>query len=74
MYHLQQFVIGGLVEENKVVQLVTNFSLGPLLLLGLATTTSFLLLGRGGLRRGLRRLGVLLGCLDDYIESLTNRY
>ena len=54
----QEFVVGGLVEENQVVQLVPGFSLGPLLLLGLAAASSLLLLGGfGGL------LGVLLGVL-----------
>merc|ERR1719458_785724 len=41
---LVQLVIGALVEQNQVVQLVPGLSLGPLLLLGLATS-SLLLLG-----------------------------
>jgi len=55
----QQFVVGGLVEEDQVVQLVPGLSLRPLLLLGLAATSSLLLLG--GLSRRLGgRLCVLL--------------
>merc|ERR1719458_855047 len=41
---LVQLVIGALVKQNQVVQLVPGLSLGPLLLLGLATS-SLLLLG-----------------------------
>merc|ERR1712212_372761 len=40
-----QFVVGILIEKNQVVQLVPGLSFGPLLLLGLSTT-SFLLLRR----------------------------
>merc|ERR1719163_2213868 len=55
---LVQFVIGILVKQNQVVQLVPGLSLGPLLLLGLATTASLLLLGILG-----RSLRILLGIL-----------
>merc|ERR1719458_298454 len=41
---LIQLVIGALVKQNQVVQLVPGLSLGPLLLLGLAAS-SLLLLG-----------------------------
>merc|ERR1719308_89817 len=41
---LVQLVIGALVKQNQVVQLVPGLSLGPLLLLGLAAS-SLLLLG-----------------------------
>lgn len=41
----EKLVVRGLVEEHQVVQLVTHFSLGPLLLLGLASGGSLLLLG-----------------------------
>jgi len=42
---LVQFVVSGLIEQNQVVQLVTDLSFRPLLLLGLATS-SLLLFGR----------------------------
>ena len=61
---LHELVVGGLVEENQVVQLVPRLALRPLLLLGLATARSFLLLRR--LRRGLRRaLRVLFRTLQN---------
>merc|ERR1711993_94214 len=41
----KELVIGRLIEENQVVQLVPGLSLGPLLLLGFAATASFFLLG-----------------------------
>merc|ERR1719309_553937 len=57
---LQQLLVGGLVEEDQVVQLVPGLSLGPLLLFGLAAASSLLLLG--GLSRRLGgRLRVFLG-------------
>merc|ERR1719447_1071520 len=56
---LQQLVVGGLVEEDQVIQLVPGLSLGPLLLLGLAAASSRLLLGGLGRRLG-GRLCVLL--------------
>lgn len=43
-HFLQQFLVRRLVEQHLVVQLIANLSLGPLLLLGLATTSSLLLL------------------------------
>ena len=57
---LQQLVVGGLVEEDQVVELVPGLSLGPLLLLGLAAAGALLL----GLGRGLRGLRVLLRALE----------
>ncbi len=65
---LQQLVVGGLVEEHQVVELVPGLSLGPLLLLGLAAASSLLLLGRLG--RGLRRLSVLLSTLKSLTEKI----
>ena len=63
-WHLfQEFVISGLVEEDQVVQLVPGLSLGPLLLLGLATAASLLLLGVLGRRLG-GRLRVLFRTLQ----------
>ena len=47
---LHEFVVGGLVEEDEVVELVPRLALRPLLLLGLAAAPAFLLLRR--LRRG----------------------
>merc|ERR1719370_2886955 len=38
-----QFVVSGLIKEDEIVELVTDFSLGPLLLLGLS---SAIFLGR----------------------------
>ena len=61
--NLKKFVICGLIEKDKVVQLVTGLSFGPLLLFGLSTT-SFLLFGWGRFRRCLRRLGILFGSLE----------
>merc|ERR1719348_80357 len=56
---LVELVISGLIEKDKIVQLVPGLALGPLLLLGLTTAPFFLL---GSLGRGLSRgLGVLLG-------------
>lgn len=43
-HFLKQFLVGGLVEQHLVVQLVADLSLGPLLLLGLAAASSLLLL------------------------------
>lgn len=57
---LVEFLVGGLIEENLIVQLVTDLSLRPLLLLGLATATSSLLLLLCLLRLLGRRLGILL--------------
>ena len=55
---LVELVVGVLVKQDQVVQLVPGLSLGPLLLLGLATAASLLLLGvlGGG-------LGILLRIL-----------
>merc|ERR1712002_949076 len=50
---LVQLVVGRFIEEYKIVELVADFPLGPLLLLGFAATTVLL-------RRGLSRLRVLL--------------
>lgn len=61
-HFLQQLLVGGLVEQHLVVQLVADLSLGPLLLLGLATASSLLLL-LCLLRLLGRRLRVLLGGL-----------
>ena len=59
---LQKLVVGGLVEEDQVVQLVAGLSLRPLLLLGLAASALLLL---GLLGRSLRvLLGVFLGSLQ----------
>ncbi len=58
---LKHLVVGGLVKEHQVVQLVPGLALRPLLLLGLAARRALLLLG--GLRRRLRRLRVLLSAL-----------
>ena len=60
---LKQLVVSGLVEEHQVVQLVPGLSLGPLLLLGLATASSLLLLGVLGRRLG-GRLRVLFRTLQ----------
>merc|ERR1740131_540101 len=54
---LVQLVIGALVEQHQVVQLVPGLSLGPLLLLSLAASSLLLLGGLGG------GLGILLGIL-----------
>ena len=67
---LQQLVVGGLVEEDQVVELVPGLSLGPLLLLGLAAAGSLLL----GLGRGLRGLGVLLGSLEEKENPSKSRF
>lgn len=61
-HFLQQFLVGGLVEQHLVVQLVADLSLGPLLLLGLAAASSLLLL-LCLLRLLGRRLRILLGGL-----------
>ena len=47
---LQQLLVGGLVEQHGVVQLVPGLAFGPLLFLGFAAAASFLLLGRFGRR------------------------
>ena len=67
---LQQLVVGGLVEEDQVVELVPGLSLGPLLLLGLAAAGALLL----GLGRGLRGLGVLLGSLEEKENPSKSRF
>ena len=54
---LHEFVVGGLVEEDEVVELVPRLALRPLLLLGLAASSLLLLGGLGG------GLGILLGIL-----------
>ena len=66
----QELVVGGLVEEDQVVELVPGLSLGPLLLLGLAAAGSLLL----GLGRGLRGLGVLLGSLEEKENPSKSRF
>ena len=53
------------VEEDEIVELIPDFSLGPLLLLGFAATP-FLLRG------GLRRLGVFLGRHIDNLKLQKN--
>merc|ERR1719167_785377 len=57
---LVEFVIGILVKQHQIVQLVPGLSLGPLLLLGLSTASPFFLLGVlcGGFRV---LLGILFG-------------
>lgn len=59
---LEQLVVRSLVEQHQVVQLVADFSLGPLLLLGLASGRPFLLFG-GPLRVRLL-LAILFGRLN----------
>merc|ERR1719400_1839075 len=60
---LVQFVVGGLVKENKIVQFVPGFSLRPLLLFGFPTSSPFFLFrGLGGSFAS--SLGVLLGTHD----------
>lgn len=61
---LQQLLVSGLVEQHLVVQLIADLSLGPLLLLGLATTSSLLLL-LCLLRLLGRRLRILLRGLKE---------
>lgn len=61
-YFLVQFFISWLVEQDLIVQLVTDFSFWPLLLLGFAAATSFLLL-LGLLWLLSRRFCILFGCL-----------
>ena len=56
---LVQFVVRGLVEQDLVVELVADLSLRPLLLLGLSSGSSLLLL-LGLLRLFRRSLGILL--------------
>ena len=65
---LHEFVVGGLVEEDEVVELVPRLALGPLLLLGLAAASLLLLrrLGRGRLGP----LRVLFRTLQSYITSI----
>lgn len=58
-HFLVELLVGGLIEEDLVVELIANLSLGPLLLLGLATSRPFLLL-LGLLRLLCRSLGILL--------------
>ena len=69
---LQQLVVGGLVEEDQVVQLVAGLSLGPLLLLGLAAASALLLLGLLGRSLGVL-LGVFLGSLKRNIRHFKPR-
>ena len=67
-----EFVVGVLVKQNQVVQFVPGFSLRPLLLLGLATASPFLLLGVLGRSFG-GGLGILFGshlCNNKKIRSL----
>lgn len=59
---LVQFLIRWLIEQHLIVQLVTNFSFWPLLFLGFAATSSFLLL-LGLLWLLGRRFCILLRCL-----------
>lgn len=56
---LVQLVIGGLIEQDLIVQLIANLSFRPLLLLGLAAGSSLLLL-LGLLRLFRRSLSILL--------------
>lgn len=65
-----ELVVGALVEEDHVVELVANLSLRPLLLLCLASSGSFLLLA--GLGRIRLSLGVLLGRLQRVTNMPTN--
>ena len=66
---LHELVVGGLIEEDEVVELVPRLALGPLLLLGLAAARALLLLRR--LRRGgLRTLGVLFRTLKTTLSHI----
>jgi len=67
-HFLVQLLVGSLVEQHLVVQLVPDFSLGPLLLLGLAAAGSLLLL-LCLLRLLGRRLRVLLRRLKEGINK-----
>ena len=66
-YLFVKLLVGCLVEQNKVVQLVANFSFRPFLLLGLASSGSFFLL------TGLGRVGLSLRILLGRLQT-TNTY
>ena len=65
---LHELVVGGLVEEDEVVELVPRLALGPLLLLGLAAAP--LLLLRRLRRGGLRSLRVLFRTLKTTLNHI----